>query len=292
MVKERINLWISLLRVKHWIKNGFVFAAIIFSKNLFNYEDWALVILTFFGFSFIASSSYIINDIADKEKDKKHPLKKERPIPSGKVSIKEAIVVAVFSLLLGVFFLYYVNLKTLALGALYFILIVLYSFSLKNIVLIDIITIAAGFDIRAVAGATAINVEISPWLIVSVFLLALFLASMKRRQELLKLKESSSFHKKVLKFYSVELIDQINPILTSTVLISYIIYTLSPRTVSHFGSDMIYTIPFVVYGILRYYFLIYKTENLGDPTSILLKDKPLILNILLWLLFSIYFAYN
>ncbi len=291
MFKE-IKLWLSLFRVKHWIKNSFVFAAIVFSKNFFNYEDWLLVVLTFFGFSFIASSSYIINDISDRERDRKHPEKRKRPIASGKVSILEAIVISLFSLALGVFLLFNVNLKTLYLGIGYFILIIFYSFLLKNIVLIDIIAIAFGFDIRAIAGATAIKVEISPWLIVSVFLLALFLSSMKRRQEILKLEGDSYFHKKVLKFYSVELIDQINPILTSTVLMSYIIYTLSPRTIANFGTDMIYTIPFVVYGVLRYYFIIYKTDTYGDPTTILLKDKPLILNVVFWIISAIYFAYN
>ncbi len=289
---SKFKLWFSLLRARQWIKNSFVFAPIVFSKNFFNYEDWLLVLLTFFGFSFIASSSYIINDIADRERDRKHPEKKNRPIASGIIQIPYAFFVSFFLLVSGVFLLSYVNKKTLFLGIFYFFLILLYSFFLKHIVLIDIMTIAIGFDIRAIAGATAIRVEISPWLIVSVFLLALYLSLMKRRQEIVKLEEASYFHKKVLKFYSIELIDQISPTITSTVLISYIIYTLSPRTVENFGADMIYTIPFVIYGILRYYFIIHKTDTYGDPTTILLSDRPLIVNVFLWVLASIYFAYN
>jgi 4-hydroxybenzoate polyprenyltransferase len=260
----------------------FVFSPLVFSKNFLNINDWKLIILTFFGFSMIASSSYILNDILDKGKDKHHPEKKNRPLPSGRVRITEAIALFFLTFSLGILINIAVNIKVFYVSITYFLLIFLYSTILKKIVIIDIITIAIGFDLRAMAGAVAINVVLSQWLIVDLFLLALFLAATKRRQELLKLSHAEQ-HKKVLDYYSLPLLDQIIPILTSTTLLSYIIYTLSDKVKEYFQTDYFYlSIPFVIYGIFRYLFIIYKEDTFGDPTKILVNDFPLLLDLFLW----------
>ncbi len=279
---KKIKDYIKLIRVHQWIKNMFVFSPLVFSKNFFNTNDWRLITLTFIGFSFIASSSYILNDILDKEKDKHHPEKKSRPLPSGRVKLSEAIILFLIVFVLGVIINMSVGINVLYVALSYFILIFMYSTFLKKIVIIDIITIAIGFDLRAMAGAVAINVALSPWLIVDLFLLALFLAATKRRQELIKLSEAEK-HKKVLDYYSLPLLDQIIPVLTSTTLLSYIIYTLSDKVKEYFHTNYFYlSVPFVVYGIFRYLFIIYKEDTYGDPTKILMKDFPLILDLIMW----------
>ncbi len=279
---NKVKEFIKLLRVHQWIKNVFIFSPMIFSKNFFNTEDWRKILLTFMGFSLVASSSYVLNDIVDREKDRLHPVKKNRPIASGKISVLEAVFLFIFLFLIGVYISYSVD-KGVALFTLsYFFLILLYSLFLKRMVFIDMITIAIGFDIRALVGAYAIRVELSSWLVIDLFLLALFLAATKRRQELIKLKDADK-HKKVLSYYSLSMIDQIIPILTSTTLISYIIYTLSPKVSTYFGTEYFYlTVPFVVYGIFRYLYIIYNKDTFGDPTYLLIHDWPLILDIILW----------
>ena len=278
----KVKDYIRLIRVRQWIKNMFVFSPLVFSKNFFNINDWELITLTFIGFSMIASASYILNDILDKEKDKHHPEKRTRPLPSGRVKIPEAVTLFFITAGLGIFLSILVNMKVLLVSLSYFILIFLYSVFLKKIVIIDIITIAIGFDLRAMAGAVAINVLLSPWLIIDLFLLALFLAATKRRQELIKLSQAEK-HKKVLDYYSLPLLDQIIPVLTSTTLLSYIIYTLSDKVREYFHTNYFYlSVPFVIYGIFRYLFIIYKEDTFGDPTNILIKDIPLILDLFLW----------
>jgi len=279
---KRIKFYFKLIRLKQWVKNVFIFAPIVFSQNLFIIDDLKRIIITFFGFSLIASSSYVLNDIFDREKDKLHPEKRKRPIASGKVNIFDALILFTFLLILGSALLLFLNLKVFLVGISYFVMIFFYSIYLKKIVIIDIMIIAIGFDLRALAGAVSINVVLSPWLIIDLFLLAIFLAATKRRQELVKLKESGT-HKEVLNFYSLPMIDQIVPILTSTTLISYIIYTLSNKVKESFNTQYFFlTVPFVIYGIFRYLYLIYKKDTYGDPTTLVLKDIPLIIDILLW----------
>ncbi len=279
---DKLKGYVKVMRIYQWIKNLIIFSPIIFSKNFFNPNDWRKILLTFIGFSLVASSSYVLNDIVDREKDRLHPVKKNRPIASGKVSIIEATFLFIFLFVAGLYISYIVD-KGVALFTLsYFFLILLYSLFLKKMVFIDMITIAIGFDIRALVGAYAIRVELSSWLVIDLFLLALFLAATKRRQELIKLKDADK-HKKVLSYYSLSMIDQIIPILTSTTLISYIIYTLSPKVNTYFGTNYFYlTVPFVVYGIFRYLYIIYNKDTFGDPTYLLIHDWPLILDIVLW----------
>ncbi len=280
---EKAKDIVKLLRIHQWIKNIFIFSPLIFSKNFFNLKDWKNIILTFIGFSLVASASYILNDLIDIEKDRLHPVKRKRPLASGKISKPEAIILFILLFGSGAIISFSVGKGVLIYTMTYFFLILYYSVLLKKLVFIDIIVIAIGFDIRALVGAYAINVKLSAWLVIDLFLLALFLAATKRRQELVKLEEGAKSHKKVLSYYSLSMLDQIIPILTSTTLISYIIYTLSPKIKTYFGTEYFYiTIPFVIYGIFRYLYIIYNEDTFGDPTYLLIHDLPLIIDIILW----------
>lgn len=238
---------------------------------------------------FLSSSIYIFNDIVDYEKDRHHPKKKHRPIASGKLSMKIAFIGGVLFLALAAALGIAAGKGFLKAAGAYFVLQAVYSTYLKHIVILDIIAIAAGFVLRAVAGAWAINVAISPWLLICAALLALFLASAKRRHELLLLEDVSSDHRPVLNEYSLELLDEITSTISSATITTYALYTFFSRS----GKDylMMVTIPFVVYGILRYQYLIHTKNEGGSPEDILIKDRPLIINILLWILTAIYVLY-
>ncbi|MCX8131532.1 MAG: decaprenyl-phosphate phosphoribosyltransferase [Clostridia bacterium] len=269
---------IKLLRPKQWVKNTFVFCALIFSKNLFNRELFIESIYAFLLFCCISSCVYILNDIADIEKDRKHPKKKHRPLPAGLITRKQAVFFLIILFTSCVICSYVLSIPFTVIILLYFILNVLYSFKLKQIVIIDVMVIAIGFVLRAVSGAIMIDVIISPWLIICTLLISLFLGLNKRRSEFLMLDEKSIECRKTLGEYSVEMINEMLSVVSSSTIISYALYTFT-------ASESVYmmgTIPFVLYGIFRYQYLISK-KGWGDtPEVVLLKDIPLIVNILLW----------
>lgn len=269
---------IKSLRLKHWIKNAFVFPALIFANQFTDIRAVALTISTFFVFSFTASSIYLINDVIDYEADKGHPVKKFRPIAAGKLSRTVAIIISII-LGIGVLATSFIISPYLTLVvAAYILNNLLYSFYLKHVVIIDILMISFGFILRAVGGAVAIDVPISSWFLVIIFLLTLFLGIMKRRQEFLEIAKNGGKKRKVLDDYSIEMLDQMVTIVLPTVLISYVLFTFNTFHTQYF----IFTIPLVVYGIFRYLYLVYK-KNLGEsPTKTLLKDLPLFLSVVLW----------
>lgn len=273
----------QLIRVKQWIKNFFLFAPLIFSHHLFDLNYLYITLKAFVAFCLISSVVYIINDIADLEEDKNHPVKKLRPLPSEKISIPTAILLSfiLFILLMGITF--ELNSKFKFAIAIYFIINVFYSFKLKQIVLLDIFFIAFGFMIRIIAGGWAIDVYISSWLILTTLFLSLFLAVTKRRSEL-SIYENNSNTRKVLSDYSISFADQLATIAAAGTVISYALYTVSERTREIFKTEnLIFTTPFVVYGIFRYLYLVHK-KNLGEnPTQIITTDTPMIINILLWI---------
>lgn len=286
---EKIKFIFFSARPKQWTKNLVIFAAIIFSGKLFDPLLLTKTIIAFISMCFLSGAIYIFNDILDFKKDRHHPKKKHRPIASGKISLKTAFLGAaaffVIAFSLGII----AGKGYLTAAGAYLFLQIAYSSFLKNVVILDIISIAAGFVIRAVAGAWAIGVPISPWLLICAALLALFLASAKRKHELLLLKETSGNHRPVLSEYSIPLLDEISSTLSAATITTYALYTFfSP---AQKGGYMMLTIPFVVYGILRYQYLIHTKNEGGSPEDVLLKDKPTIINILLWILAVVIILY-
>ena len=279
------------MRPIQWTKNIIIFAPFIFAHKLLNY-NMALEILGAFGiFCLISSCGYILNDLIDVKKDKEHPIKSKRPFASGRIKASPLIITII--LLLAVSFIAgsCFNPAFLYLSGAYFILQIIYSFLLKSVVILDVFSIAAGFLLRVLAGGVAISVPISSWLIICTILLALFLAMGKRRHELISLGDVASTHRTVLTEYSPYLLDQMISVVTASTVIAYALYTKAPETIEKFGGGLIYTIPFVIYGIFRYLYLIHKKEEGGNPEKILITDKPLIFNILLYILVVLIVVY-
>ncbi|MEE9553116.1 MAG: decaprenyl-phosphate phosphoribosyltransferase [candidate division Zixibacteria bacterium] len=272
------------MRPTHWVKNLIIFAALVFAQVYMIPGKIGQAFLAFMAFNFATSSVYLINDIFDRENDKKHPVKCQRPIASGKLPISVASVTALVLIAVSIGISASVNLLTLITLAVYILLNFAYSTALKHVVIIDVMTIAAGFVIRAVAGGFAIDVPISAWLLVCTTLLALFLGFGKRRHELTLLSVSATEHRRSLEHYSTPFLDQMISVVTASTVIAYAFYTLSPEVVGHFGTGWLsLTIPFVLYGIFRYLYLIFHKEMGGSPTKLLLTDPPLMLCVLLWL---------
>jgi len=287
--------YIKLIRPKQWIKNFFVFAPLLFSQHVFDSAFLIPAIAAFFVFSLASSAVYIINDIMDVESDRSHPKKRFRPIASGEISTKQALVFLLFICLIVAGALFYLKLIFAIVIILYFVTNLLYSLRVKNIVLLDVFFISFGFMLRVLGGAAAISVVVSSWMILTTIFISLFLAISKRRGELSQVINQDNIEKqrKVLKEYSVEFADQINTIAAAGTIISYALYTVSERTVATFGTDkLIYTTPFVIYGIFRYMYLMHQ-KNMGEsPTTIVTKDIPIILDVLIWFIISLIIIYR
>ncbi len=282
----------SSLRPKQWTKNLVLFAGLMFSEKslLFTATGWLHGLAGFFLFCGLSGSVYLLNDLADIEKDKLHPEKSKRPIPSGQISITEAktaLLLLLFICLAGSYKLSGLFFST-ALS--YFMLNLAYSFKLKHIVILDVMCIAIGFVLRAVAGVAALKhidsgIYISHWLLISTLMLAMFLGLVKRRQEISKLQEEASKHRKILEHYSLAYIDQMTSILAATSILTYSFYTVSADTIEKFHTtNLIYTVPMVIYGIMRYLYLIH-IKSLGDnPSEVVLNDRPMQINLLIWVI--------
>ena len=271
------------MRPKQWSKNLIIFAGILFSQNITDLRMLFAVIAAFVIFCVISGAVYIFNDIADLGSDKKHPVKALRPIASGKLGIKKALVAMAALVLAGLSAAFYFGPYFFAAILAYLFLQLGYTLYFKYIVILDVFSIAAGFVLRVVAGALVIDVAISSWLIICTILLSLFLGFSKRRHELESMDEGAVHHRKVLGDYSVYLLDQMISVVTASTVISYALYTMSDETILKFGTtNLIFTVPFVLYGIFRYLYLIHKKGEGGNPENILVKDIPLITDILLW----------
>jgi len=275
------------LRPKQWIKNGFVFAGLIFSSNMFHIPFLIKSILAFILFCGISSSVYIINDIVDVEKDKLHPKKRFRPIPSGLITKSQAMVFFLIILLLSMTLSFLLDIKFGMVALVYFVMNLFYSFKFKNIVILDVMIIAVGFVLRAVSGAVVLGVIISPWLLVCTVFLALFLGLSKRKNEIVVMHGQGKEHRKILDEYSIENINQMLPVVTSCTIISYTLYTFSGAK----SDAMLVTVLFVLYGIFRYQYITSNGEDGGSPELTLLKDIPMIINIVLWCITSIVIIY-
>jgi 4-hydroxybenzoate polyprenyltransferase len=276
------NLLISL-RPNQWTKNLFVFAALVFAHKLNDPQAVLDATLAFVIFCALSGAVYLVNDVLDREQDRRHPLKAKRPIASGALSTKTALVVSMvlaFAALLGA---YRLGLPFLAAACAYLGLLWAYSAYLKHVVILDVLTISAGFTLRAAAGGAAIAVPVSHWLLVCTSLLALFLALSKRRHELTLLADQATGHRPALDEYTPYLLDQMISVVTASTLIAYAFYTISPETTEKFGTTLLaLTIPFPLYGIFRYLYLVHRRDLGGSPAELLLNDRPLLFCVGLW----------
>ncbi|RXZ82687.1 decaprenyl-phosphate phosphoribosyltransferase [Paenibacillaceae bacterium] len=277
--KNVVTLLLAQLRPKQWTKNLLVFAALLFSFEKINPVTIGNSIAGFLLFSFVAGCVYIINDYADREADRHHPVKRNRPMASGALNPAVALGFGSFLLLGSLIAAYFLNPLFTVLLAGYFILNVSYSLKLKHIVLIDIMVIATGFVLRAIAGGLVIHVPFTPWFLLCTMLLSLFLAIGKRRHELTLLTgDEQGNHREVLNFYSLPLLDQMTSIVTTATIISYSLFTFTSGRTIH----LMWTIPFVIYGIFRYLYLIHIERKGGAPDRVLLEDKPILITVLLY----------
>lgn len=272
------------MRPKQWIKNLFLFAGLLFTLDRFHpWQDLLLVVTGFGLFSLLSSSVYLLNDVADRVQDRLHPQKRFRPIAAGQVPPALAAWCAGGMALASLLGSLALNLGFGLTACAYFLITLAYSFFLKHVVIVDVLTLASGFVLRAAAGALVIGVPISPWLLVCTTLFALFLGLAKRRHELVLLADDAGRHRKILDEYSVEMLDQMITIVTSSTLMAYALYTFNSETARGHRSLMI-TIPFVIYGIFRYLYIVRKKGAGGSPASDLLDDPPLLVNLVLWAL--------
>lgn len=281
---KKVSAFFRLIRPKQWVKNLFVFSALVFSKHLFDFDYLSKSLMAFAAFSFSASFIYIINDIADRERDKLHPKKRKRPIASGEITPVEGGIAAIVLLILTVAMVSALDPRFMVCLAAYLVMNLAYSFYLKEVVLIDVFVIAIGFMLRVVGGAMVIDVERSSWLILTTMFLSLFLAIAKRRGELVTLAavgetEQQASTRKVLEHYSVDFAEQLTTICAAGFVFCYALYTVSERTVTLFQTEnLVLTTPFVLYGVFRYLYLLH-LKNLGEsPTEIVLTDIPMIVN--------------
>jgi 4-hydroxybenzoate polyprenyltransferase len=272
-------------RPQQWLKNFFVFAPLLFSQNVLNGPLALRSLQAFLVFCLISGAVYIFNDLRDLEEDKQHPLKSLRPLASGGITKAQAVTLFLVLTVFSLGWAFFININFLVCVAAYFILQIAYSLRLKHIVILDVFIIAAGFLLRVVAGGFAIEVYLSPWLLICTLLLALFLAMSKRRHELILLQENASAHRPILKEYSPHLLDQMISVVTASVVVAYCLYTISEETVAKFETtSLIFTVPFVIYGIFRYLYLVHQKAQGGSPEMLLLKDKPLLVDLFLWIL--------
>jgi 4-hydroxybenzoate polyprenyltransferase len=281
------------LRPHQWTKNLVVLAALAFSKHLFDPQPLSRALLAFALFCGLSGTVYLLNDVADVERDRLHPTKRLRPIASGALSVRTASLLAIalgalclaLSLLLGTAF------ATCA--AIYLVLNLAYSFRLKEVVIVDVLAVSLGFVLRAVAGAVAVDVHISEWLLILTILFALFLTLAKRRAELTSLNQGASDHRKILAEYSPYLLDQMISVVTASCVTAYAFYTTAADTREKFQTDrLVWTLPFVLYGIFRYLYLVHQKEKGGSPTDVLLTDRPLLVVVALWALAVVLIVYT
>jgi len=274
---------IAAMRPRQWSKNVFVLAGIVFAGQLFERTAQLRVLSCFALFCAASSAVYLVNDVVDRVTDTHHPLKRLRPVASGRLSPASALAASLALAAGALVAAALLNRATLAITAAYLASTLVYSLWIKRVFLLDVMTVAAGFVLRAVAGAACIDAEISPWLLVCSFLLALFLALGKRRSELLLLGQDATNHRAALGHYSLPLVDSWLTALAAAAIVSYAIYTQSPRTVEHFRTtNLIYTVPFVIYALFRYQYQVVRQVAGGDPGNLLVQDRPLWMALLGW----------
>jgi 4-hydroxybenzoate polyprenyltransferase len=271
------------MRPRQWVKNLFVLAGLVFSQRLFTESAWT-ALAAFAVFCALSGAIYLLNDVADRERDRLDPRKRERPIAAGRLPVGVAIAAAAALLAGGLVASALLNRPFLVAALAYAVLLIAYSAWLKHVVIVDVIVVASGFVLRAVAGAVVIDVEMSGWLLICTIQLALFLALGKRRYEYLVLATDAVHHRPILAEYSPALLDQMIAVVTASTVTAYALYTMSPETVAKFRTHLLpATLPFVLYGIFRYLYLLYRRQLGGNPSELLLSDRALLINALSWI---------
>jgi hypothetical protein len=278
--------FVASLRPEQWSKNAFVFAGLLFGGRLTQGSGYVLAALaTFAIFCGLSGAVYLINDVADRAADAEHPLKRRRPVAAGALSPQAALVGAGVLAVVCLAWAFVISPLLGMCGAAYFGLLGLYSFWLKHLVILDVLAIAGGFVLRAVAGAVAVSVSISPWLLICATLLALFLGLSKRRHELTLLGVGAGGHRPILDAYSPYLLDQMIAVVAAATLSAYSVYATSSETAARIGSNnLALTIPFVLYGMFRYLYLVHQEQGGGSPAAMLAADRPLLACVALWAL--------
>jgi len=288
----RIGDLVKSLRPAQWTKNLFVFAALVFSRGALVEPSVLRAVAAFLVFCALSGSMYLLNDAHDIEEDRRHPKKSLRPIAAGRIRPGQAVVMAL-GLAAGAFAAAFAIRPLFGVvAATYLVLMVLYTYKLKNIVILDVFLIAAGFVLRVAAGGVAISVPLSSWIFICMTLLALFVALGKRRHEIVFLEAEASLHRPILKEYSAYLLDQMISVVTASTVIAYSLYTVSPETIAKFNTPyLILTTPFVLYGIFRYLYLVHQKGQGGSPEELVVRDKPLAAAIFLWIVAVIVILY-
>ncbi len=277
--------YIALLRPKEWVKNLFLFIPLFFAGEIFSAAKWLDLLPAFFSFCFVASTIYIINDYRDREDDRKHPEKSKRPLAAGTVSPTVALLLAGLLLVLGLCLAFIAgpSIKFFIIVLLYFLLNMGYSFGLKNIPILDIVIVSAGFVFRAKGGSVVTQVPISEWLIIMIFLLALFMAIAKRRDDVLLKISSGSDMRKSVKGYNLEFLNVALALFCAVIVVAYFMYTMSPEVTQRMQTyRLYYTCLFVLCGILRYLQIVFVHQQSGSPTKILIRDRFIQICLLLW----------
>jgi 4-hydroxybenzoate polyprenyltransferase len=281
------------VRPEQWTKNLVVFAALLFGRQLFEPRAVGTSAAAFAIFCALSGAVYLVNDVVDREADRQHPRKARRPIAAGELAPSVALVTAGVLACGSLAAAAFIGSRFFAAAATYLVLFMLYSGPLKHAVILDVLTIAIGFVLRAVAGALAIDVPISHWLLVCTILLALFLALAKRRHELVMLAEGATSHRRILEEYTAYLLDQMIAIVGAATIMGYALYTVSAETIAKFGTDrLLFTLPFPIYGLFRYLYLVHQKQGGGSPADMLLQDRPLLACVLLWALSVIVILYR
>ena len=274
---------VASMRPRQWVKNLFVFAGLIFAQRLFTPAAW-LSLAGFGIFCALSGAIYLINDVADRDRDRLDPRKRMRPIAAGRLPVPVAVAAAVLLVIGGLGFAAILSRTFLLTAVAYVVLLIAYSAWLKHIVIVDVIVVACGFVLRAVAGAVVIDVEMSGWLLICTILLALFLTLGKRRYEYVALEQDAARHRPILAEYSPALLDQMIAVVTASTVTAYALYTMSPETVAKFHTHWLpATLPFVLYGIFRYLYLLYQRRLGGNPSELLLSDRALLINTICWI---------
>jgi len=279
-----MNGIIRSMRPEQWLKNGFVLAPIVFSGLVGDPEAWLRTLLAVAAFCAASSAVYLVNDVIDREADRSHPIKKNRAIASGEISVAKALAVAVVLVAAAAAVAVWLGGWFPAVLAAYVVLVLLYSALLKRAIFLDVLVVAAGFVLRVVGGAVAINVPVSNWILVVAYLLALYLALGKRRSELVLLGTEAGNHRAVLGHYSLAMVDQAISVVLGATVLAYALYTVAPDTVAKVGSEgLLATVPIVLYGLFRYLYLLHRHELGGSPSRALLTDRPLLVCVVIWL---------
>jgi 4-hydroxybenzoate polyprenyltransferase len=288
-----IGAMIRLLRPAHWAKNVFVLAPLVFAQRLNDPVALNNGLMAFAAFCLASSAVYLFNDIRDREEDRLHPMKRLRPIAAGDVTVLTATILGLILATVSLTLASSLGWPFFIILAIYLVLNQLYSAGLKHTVILDVMIVSLGFVLRVLAGGAAVHVQVSAWLLLCTFFIALFLAFSKRRHELILLAEDASGQRPVLSHYSPAFLDQMINVVTASTVVAYAMYAISPETAEKFHTrHLIYTIPMVLFGIFRYLYLIYQRPSNRNPTEAILRDPPFLINMVLWGLAALWIVYR